>query len=54
MGFGGLGMWEIMLTERSLLYLAREYPFPLNSAARLRTFNWLLHLSKRFRQPSFW
>lgn len=38
-----------MTSQRTLLYLAREYPFPLNSAARLRTFNWLLHLSKRFR-----
>jgi len=38
-----------MIRKRTLLYLAREYPLPLNSAARLRTFNWLLHLSKRFR-----
>lgn len=38
-----------MQAQRSLLYLAREYPMPLNAASRLRTFNWLLHLSKRFR-----
>jgi len=38
-----------MAPQRTLLYLAREYPFPLNSAARLRTFNWVLHLSKRFQ-----
>ena len=38
-----------MAPQRTLLYLAHEYPFPLNSAARLRTFNWLLHLSKRFQ-----
>jgi glycosyltransferase involved in cell wall biosynthesis len=38
-----------MVQQRTLLYLAREYPLPLNSAARLRTFNWLLHLSKRFQ-----
>ena len=38
-----------MAPQRTLLYLAREYLFPLNSAVRLRTFNWLLHLSKRFQ-----
>lgn len=38
-----------MHRKRTLLYLAREYPLPLNSVARLRTFNWLLHLSKRFQ-----
>jgi glycosyltransferase involved in cell wall biosynthesis len=46
-----------MPPRRSLLYLAREYPFPLNAAPHLRTFNWLLHLSQRFQvtlvAPSF-
>lgn len=37
-----------MSTRRSLLYLAREYPVPVSSASRLRTFNWLLHFSTRF------
>lgn len=37
-----------MQKQRSLLYLARDHPLPLHSAAHLRTFNWLLHLSKRF------
>lgn len=34
--------------RRKLLYLARHNPFPVSGAARLRTFNWLLHLSREF------
>lgn len=37
-----------MTARRSILYLAREYPVPVSSARRLRTFNWLLHFSTRF------
>ena len=37
-----------MPARRSLLYLAREFPVPVSSAARLRTFNWILRLSRRF------
>jgi glycosyltransferase involved in cell wall biosynthesis len=37
-----------MPARRSLLYLASEYPVPVSSAGRLRTFNWILHLSRRF------
>jgi glycosyltransferase involved in cell wall biosynthesis len=31
-----------------LLYLAREFPVPVSSDNRLRTFNWVLRLSRRF------
>jgi glycosyltransferase involved in cell wall biosynthesis len=34
--------------RRSLLYLAREFPLPISTPARLRTFNWILHLAGRF------
>ncbi|MFQ5601593.1 MAG: hypothetical protein ACE5G2_13715, partial [Candidatus Krumholzibacteriia bacterium] len=37
-----------MPDRRPLLYLARQYPMPVSSSARLRTFNWILHLSRRF------
>jgi glycosyltransferase involved in cell wall biosynthesis len=33
---------------RTLLYLARDLPVPISGAARLRTYNWLLHLSRHF------
>jgi glycosyltransferase involved in cell wall biosynthesis len=34
--------------SRTLLYLARDLPVPISGAARLRTYNWLLHLSRHF------
>jgi len=37
-----------MAARSSLLYLAREIPVPISSSNRLRTYNWLLHLSQRF------
>jgi glycosyltransferase involved in cell wall biosynthesis len=37
-----------MPPQRTLLYLARDFPIPVSSGARLRTFNWVLHLSRRF------
>lgn len=37
-----------MSARGKLLYLAREFPIPVSSAARLRTYNWVLHLSKHF------
>ncbi len=37
-----------MADRRSLLYLARELPLPVVGEARLRTYNWLIHLSKHF------
>ena len=37
-----------MPQRRQLLYLAREFPIPVSSSARLRTFNWVMHLSKHF------
>jgi len=37
-----------MPARRSLLYLAREVPVPITSTNRLRTYNWLVHLSRRF------
>jgi polysaccharide biosynthesis protein PslH len=32
----------------SLLYLSPHVPVPVSSAARLRTYNWLVHLSRHF------
>lgn len=37
-----------MSERRTLLYLARDFPIPVSSSTRLRTYNWILHLSKRF------
>jgi glycosyltransferase involved in cell wall biosynthesis len=37
-----------MSARGKLLYLAREFPIPVSSAARLRTYNWVLHLSRHF------
>jgi glycosyltransferase involved in cell wall biosynthesis len=37
-----------MADRRTLLYLARELPMPVVGEARLRTYNWLIHLSKHF------
>jgi len=37
-----------MAVRRTLLYLARELPVPVVGEARLRTYNWLIHLSKHF------
>ncbi len=37
-----------MPARPSLLYLAREVPVPITSTNRLRTYNWLVHLSRRF------
>lgn len=37
-----------MPPRRRLLYLARDFPIPVSSAARLRTYNWVMHLSKHF------
>jgi len=37
-----------MPARRSLLYLAREVPVPITSTNRLRTYNWLVHLSRHF------
>lgn len=37
-----------MAARRRLLYLGHELPIPVSSAGRLRTYNWILHLSKRF------
>jgi len=37
-----------MAGRRTLLYLARDFPVPISSAARLRTFNWILHLAGSF------
>ena len=34
--------------RRSLLYLSHHVPVPVSSAARLRTYNWLVHLSRHF------
>jgi hypothetical protein len=38
----------LMPGRRTLLYLAREFPLPISTPARLRTFNWILHLANRF------
>ena len=32
----------------ALLYLGRDFPVPISTAARLRTYNWIVHLSKHF------
>lgn len=37
-----------MAARRSLLYLARDFPVPVSGAARLRTYNWIVHLSRHF------
>jgi glycosyltransferase involved in cell wall biosynthesis len=37
-----------MSGRRTLLYLGRDLPVPISGAARLRTYNWLVHLSRRF------
>src|SRR4030095_8939950 len=37
-----------MPARRTLLYLAHDFPLPVSSAARLRTYNWILHFSKHF------
>src|SRR5262245_63580372 len=37
-----------MSGRRTLLYLGRDLPVPISGAARLRTYNWLVHLSRHF------
>lgn len=37
-----------MSERRSLLFLARDFPIPVSSSTRLRTYNWIVQLSKRF------
>ena len=37
-----------MAARKSLLYLARDFPVPVSGAARLRTYNWIVHLSRHF------
>lgn len=37
-----------MAVRRTLLYLARDFPVPVSGAARLRTYNWIMHFSRHF------
>ena len=37
-----------MAARRSLLYLARDFPVPVSGAARLRTYNWIVHFTRHF------
>jgi glycosyltransferase involved in cell wall biosynthesis len=46
---GGVEPWTGDRVARpSLLYLAHEFPIPVSGAARLRTFNWVLHFARHF------